>query len=197
MTSVVFDDTGLATTPGLVRVFYFHSESKEFCGWSDEYIHEGVSIPGNSTLIDPGEEVFGKVALFEKDSWVNYDDHRGDIVYSTVDGTQMVVDYVGEIRKEHTLVSPSTPYDKWNGSKWVTDVNAKRDAEVIHATNHQKFLLDEANTKTSDWKIELTLGIISDDDKTKLIEWMKYIKTVKNIDVSSAPDIDWPQPPKD
>ncbi len=95
----------------------------------------------------------------------------------------------------YTSAAPSTPYDKWNGKKWVTDTNAQHAADVA-ATNQQKqALLDNAAEVTSDWKTELALGIISDEDKANLIEWMNYIKAVKTVDTSKAPDITWPTPP--
>ncbi|WP_423767477.1 tail fiber assembly protein [Enterobacter hormaechei] len=34
--------------------------------------------------------------------------------------------------------------------------------------------------------------MISDDDKKNLIAWMEYIKRVKLVDASKAPDITWP-----
>lgn len=56
-------------------------------------------------------------------------------------------------------------------------------------------LLDEVNNITADWRTELALGIISDEDKTTLIAWMQYIKEVKAVDVATAPEINWPTPP--
>jgi hypothetical protein len=40
------------------------------------------------------------------------------------------------------------------------------------------------------------LDIISDADKSRLIEWMKYIQAVQAIDTSKASDISWPQKPE-
>lgn len=56
-------------------------------------------------------------------------------------------------------------------------------------------LLTEANTVTADWRTEFALGMLSEDDEARLKEWMLYIKAVKVIDVSGAPDIDWPVKP--
>ncbi|WP_223424491.1 tail fiber assembly protein [Escherichia coli] len=56
-------------------------------------------------------------------------------------------------------------------------------------------LLSKANTVTSDWKTELALGMISDTDKECLVEWMKYIRILKSIDTSNAPEIEWPKTP--
>lgn len=68
--------------------------------------------------------------------------------------------------------------------------------ELVEEADQQKqALLDHAAEVTSDWKTELALGIISDEDKASLISWMNYIKAVKAVDTSTAPDITWPTPP--
>ncbi|HAV8470759.1 TPA: tail fiber assembly protein, partial [Escherichia coli] len=46
------------------------------------------------------------------------------------------------------------------------------------------------------WQTELQLGIISDDDKASLINWLSYIKDIQAVDTSSAPDINWPESPE-
>lgn len=62
-------------------------------------------------------------------------------------------------------------------------------------------LLNEAKDITSDWKTELELGTISDDDKDRLTQWMAYIKAVKALDLSQVSDessfnsINWPERP--
>ncbi len=56
----VFDENGLATEPGDIRCFYYDAVTSEYTGWSDEYINIGVSMPGDSTNKDPGDEVSGK-----------------------------------------------------------------------------------------------------------------------------------------
>ncbi|EPN3521445.1 tail fiber assembly protein [Cronobacter sakazakii] len=62
-------------------------------------------------------------------------------------------------------------------------------------------LLNEANTVTADWRVELVLGSITQADKVKLIAWMNYIKQLKAIDLnlvtdeSSLNSIKWPVKP--
>lgn len=193
----VFDENGLATEAGDIRCFYYDSFTYEYTGWSDEHINVGVSMPGNSTDIDPGDEVSGQVAVFGNGGWAMHEDHRGDTVYSTTDGTASTVDYIGPVRDGYTTVAPSVPYDKWDGEKWVTDTDAQHAADVEAADQQKAALLVEAQETISFWQTELQLGIISDEDKASLIAWVQYIKTVQAIDTSKAPDITWPVPPAD
>ena len=191
----VFDDNGLASEPGEIRCFYYDAFTMEYSGWSDEYINVGVSMPGNSTVIDPGAEVTGEVAVFTDDAWKQEEDHRGKTVYLTESGEASIVDYIGPVRDGYTSAAPSTPYDKWDGKQWVTDTDEQHTADVAVADQQKQALLDNAAEVTSDWKTELALGIISDEDKASLITWINYIKEVKAVDTSTAPDITWPIPP--
>ncbi|HIB8991130.1 TPA: tail fiber assembly protein [Citrobacter braakii] len=62
---------------------------------------------------------------------------------------------------------------------------------IVSAEQKKARLIAEAMNTISLWQTELQLGIISDDDKTSLIAWMKYIQALNSIDTSTAPDIEW------
>lgn len=191
----VFDENGLAAEGGDIRCFYYDAVTSEYTGWSDEYINVGVSMPGHSTDIDPGDEVDGKIAVFTNGQWELFEDHRGDTVYSTANASASTVDYIGPIKDGYTTIAPSGPYQKWDGKKWVTDPDAQHAADVEAADQQKDALLTEAQETISFWQTELQLGIISDEDKASLISWMQYIKAVQAVDTSKAPDITWPVPP--
>lgn len=79
--------------------------------------------------------------------------------------------------------------------EWV-DVPPPTPAQYVHMADAKKVsLLNDANSITDDWRTELALGIISDEDKASLISWMQYIKVVKAVDTSTAPIIVWPKKP--
>ncbi|EKP9695998.1 tail fiber assembly protein, partial [Escherichia coli] len=152
-------------------------------------------MPGNSTDVDPGEMVAGKVFMFTGTGWRQDEDHRGETVYSTDDTSSSTIDYIGPVRKGYTTVAPSGPYQKWDGKKWVTDTDAQHVADVEAAEQKKAALLAEAQEKISLWQTELRLDIISDGDKESLIAWVQYIKAVQAVDTSTAPDITWPEIP--
>ncbi|ECI4756228.1 tail fiber assembly protein [Salmonella enterica] len=68
-------------------------------------------------------------------------------------------------------------------------------------TTRQK-LLDAANSAIADWRTELALGEISDDDKASLTKWMAYIRALKTLDLTGISDeatfnkIQWPVLPQ-
>ncbi|MEB2441418.1 tail fiber assembly protein, partial [Citrobacter braakii] len=104
----VFDDNELAVEPGDIRCFYYDAETGEYTGWSDEYINIGVSMPGNSTGIAPGEADTGKVYLFTGTGWRQEEDHRGITVYSVENKQESVVDYIGPIKEGFVAAEPSS-----------------------------------------------------------------------------------------
>lgn len=191
----IFDENGLATEPDDIRCYYYDAVTFEYMGWSDEYINLGVSMPGHSTDIEPGDEVAGKVAVFQNGGWVLNEDHRGETVYSTADASASTVDYIGPVKDGYTSVAPSGPYQKWDGKKWIADTDAQHAADVKAADKQKAALLVEAQETISFWQTGLQLGIISDEDKASLIVWMKYIKALQALDTSKAPDINWPLKP--
>ncbi|EGK6856177.1 tail fiber assembly protein, partial [Salmonella enterica subsp. enterica serovar Newport] len=91
-------------------------------------------------------------------------------------------------------------YGGWkysNGTVLAVPVDYQAKAE----TTRQK-LLDRANSTIADWRTELALGEISDDDKENLTQWMAYIRKLKTLDLSDVKDeatftaIRWPALPQ-
>ncbi|UUF23016.1 tail fiber assembly protein [Escherichia coli] len=70
------------------------------------------------------------------------------------------------------------------------------------AEEHRRWLYSRAADITSDWKAELILEIISDDDKEQLKAWLLYARALKSLDFSQVTDessynaIEWPAPPQ-
>ena len=190
-----FDKDGFAIDGGDIRVFYFDPTTGEYAGWSDEYINAGVSMPGNSTDSDPGDDVTGEVAIFDGKKWQREEDHRGETVYSITDGSAAMVDYTGEIKEGFVAVGPATQYDKWNGKKWVTDTTAQHADAVDAAELKKQELIDTAMQSIAVIQLKLQAGrTLSDADKAKLNAVLDYIDAVTATDTSAAPDIAWPIP---
>ncbi|EJI4683650.1 tail fiber assembly protein, partial [Salmonella enterica] len=160
-------------------------------------INLGVSMPGNSTDINPGDKVHGKVSVFTGTGWEQYADHRGDTVYSTVDGSSMTVDYIGDIRDGFTPLARLTPYDIWDGSGWVPDTAAQHAAEVAAAESQKQQLTAQANLymNSKQWPGKAAIGRLKGDELTQYNLWLDYLDALEAVDTSSAPDIKWPTPP--
>lgn len=193
----VFDENGLAIEAGNIRCFYYCPVTGEYTGWSDEYINVGVSMPGNSTDIDPGDEVAGEVAIFTDNGWQRQEDHRGETAWSTADGSTITVDYIGSLHDGYTSIAPSTPYDVWDGTKWVTDVEAQQADAIAEAELQRQQLISAAMQSISVIQLKLQAGrALSDAEKNKLNVTLDYIDAVTATDTATAPDINWPVSPE-
>ncbi|EDX4213724.1 tail fiber assembly protein [Salmonella enterica subsp. enterica serovar Apapa] len=198
MTQAKLNNEFIATVAGDITVFNYDGETREYLSSSVEYLPVGVGIPANSCTDTPGEskEYFAILRTADFTAWEYVADHRGETVYSTETGESVIVSLPGDYPEGTTTLAPATPYDKWNGSEWVTDTEAQHAADVEAAEQQKAALLLEAQATISLWQTELQLGIISDEDKASLIAWMNYIKAVQAVDTSKAPDITWPDKPE-
>ncbi|WP_455819680.1 tail fiber assembly protein [Pseudomonas cerasi] len=185
----------IATIPGNITVFNFHGDTREYLSSSVEYLAVGVGLPANSCTNAPldikdGFVICRKVDLSE---WEYVADHRGETVYSTISGAAVMIDIPGDYPEHTTPLKPVTPYDQWDGERWVTDAAAERTAAIQAAEKQQAALISEANGITQAWQTQLRLDIITEADKASLTAWMKYVQAVQSVDTSKAPDIAWPQ----
>ncbi|AMO48901.1 Caudovirales tail fiber assembly protein [Enterobacter sp. FY-07] len=78
--------------------------------------------------------------------------------------------------------------------EWITDAVLPVD-HMAEAESYRSYLLSNANKITADWRTDLALDIIDDVDRDKLIAWQKYIKAVKAVDITTAPEMIWPAAP--
>lgn len=198
MEQAILGKDGYALNDGEIIVHNYDGETREYISTSTEYLAVGVGIPACSCLDAPGTHKAGYAICRSVDlnSWEYVPDHRGEVVYSTETGDTKEITVPGDYPENTTTIAPLTPYDKWDGEKWVTDTEAQHASNVSAAEQQKTNLLNAANSKISLWQTELQLGIISDEDKESLISWIGYIKTVKETDTSTAPDIEWPIPPQ-
>lgn len=198
MAKATLNKNGIATKAGDMTVYNYDGETREYLTSSVEFLAVGVGIPANSCTDAPVDEKegFAICRTVSLDGWEYVADHRGETVYDTETGQPVEITSPGEYADNVTTIAPSTPYDRWNGSAWVADEEAQKNAQVVEAQHKKTSLLAEAQSTISLWQTELQLGIISDDDKASLIAWMKYIQALNAVDTSTAPDIEWPVKPE-
>lgn len=79
--------------------------------------------------------------------------------------------------------------------EWADAPQLTTEEQIALAERKRQTLLAQANEITADWRTELSLSIIDEDDKAKLTAWMMYIKAVKAVDISNAPSFSWPTKP--
>lgn len=198
MEKAILNKNGIATKAGDMTVYNYDGETREYLASSVEFLAVGVGIPANSCTDAPVYEKAGfaicRTASF--DGWDYVIDHRGETMYDTETGQPVEITVPGDYPDNVTTIKPLTPYDRWDGSEWVTDKDAQKGGQVMAAEQKKSALLAEAQSTISVWQTELLLGIISDNDKASLVKWLEYIKRVQVVDTTNAPDITWPEQPQ-
>ncbi|MCW2454606.1 UNVERIFIED_ORG: hypothetical protein M2414_002345 [Rahnella aquatilis] len=74
-------------------------------------------------------------------------------------------------------------------------VTLSKEELIVEADKQKQQILQSVNTTTQMWQTQLTLGIITNDDKEALTAWMKYAQSVNAVDTSASPNITWPSEP--
>lgn len=186
-----------------IKIYNLRADTREFIGAGDAYIPAGTGLPAHSTHIAPPNIPTGKVAVFDGSSWDIVDDYRNKIVYSKDTGQPVHIMEPGPLPSDVTTIAPDNNYMRWNGTTWVHDAEALKNAVLSKAEEQRQNFLAEANTITADWRVELMLGTISDEDRSSLTAWMHYTKELKALDLSGLEDeaglksINWPQLPNE
>lgn len=196
MTQITLNNSGLANTAGTITIYNYAAESGEYINESKEYLLRGVGLPANATDIAPPAVQKHSVAVFREGEWFIIADHRGEIVYAIEDGSEMEITETGDYPAGFTVLKPLTQFDYWDGEKWVQDNNKLHASQIESAEREKASLLKEAKEKISIWQTQLYLGIIQDEERASLLNWLNYIELLQKIDTNTAPDIEWPTPVK-
>ncbi|EKG1434102.1 TPA: tail fiber assembly protein, partial [Escherichia coli] len=176
-----------------------NGETREYISTSTEYLAVGVGIPACSCLDAPVTHKAGYAICRSADfnSWEYVSDHRGEIIYSTETGESKEITAPGDYPENTTTIAPLTPYDKWDGEKWVTDTETQHSAAVDAAEAQRQSLIDTAMASISLIQLKLQAGRkLMQAETTRLNTVLDYIDAVTATDTSTAPDVIWPELPE-
>ena len=199
MNSAILNNELIAVQAGNIIVYNYDSETKEYISASTEYLAVGVGIPAYSCLDAPGIHKAGYAICRSLDlnSWEYVPDHRGEIVYNTETGDAKEITAPGDYPENTTTIAPVTPYDKWDGEKWMTDTEAQHGAEVEAAEAQRQSLINAAMASISLIQLKLQAGRkLTQAETTRLNAVLDYIDAVTVTDTSTAPDVIWPELPE-
>ena len=194
----VFDLEGYAVQAGWAVTYTARPNREYYQAWQ-EYIAIGTTLPAMAYVDAPTLPTEDNKAIRRTEdgkAWETVDDYRGQPAYSTDTGEPRKVDYLGPITIGWTLLAPQTPYDKWDGSKWVTDKAAQHAAEVAAAEAKKSQLLSEAATVISPLQDAVDTDMATDEEKERLTAWKSYRVLLSRVDTDKAPDIEWPDKPE-
>lgn len=191
----LFDKNGNASETHTVTVSGFDHTTGEHIATYDVRILEGTGIPGYSTLTLPPVADDGHAVCWDGSKWVQVEDLRGKTVYKKSDLSAETIRSLGPLDDAYTLLAPTTPFDKWNGSEWVTDTDLQHAADVAAAEQKKTQLLAEASEEISWRKYAVNKGIATVEEVSALDLWETHRVLLMRIKTDEAPGIAWPMRP--
>ncbi|EMQ3628759.1 tail fiber assembly protein [Escherichia coli H7] len=196
---ISLDENGFATEDGYITVYNYDGVTREYIGLAVEYLPVGVGVPDNSCVDAPisKKDGFAVCRTADLTGWEYVADHRGEIIYSTETGESKEITAPGDYPENTTTIAPLTPYDEWDGEKWVTDTVAQHSAAVGAAEAQRQSLIDTAMASISLIQLKLQAGRnLTQAETARLNAALDYIDAVEATDTSTAPDVIWPELPE-
>ncbi|HIB3268024.1 tail fiber assembly protein [Citrobacter youngae] len=196
MEKAVLNKYGIATEAGNITVYNYDSKTREYLSSSVEFLAVGVGIPAHSCTDAPVEkkEGFAVCRTASLDGWEYITDHRGETVFDKQTGQPVELTALGNYPDSVTTIAPSTLYDKWNGSTWVTDTDAKNDAARDEFEQKKKALRAIAEAEIDWLQDAVDAGIATEEETARLAAWRKYRVLLMRV---GPEKLDWPTPPEE
>lgn len=196
--AAVLDQNGIAITAGDITVYNYDAENREYLSATVEYLAYGVGIPAHSCIDAPPEKRPGFAVCRDTDQniWKYVPDHRGETVYSTENGNAVQITQPGDYPPDTTVKQPATIYDVWDGETRVTDAGRQHAAELEAAGAHRQQLEEQAMASVELINLKLRAGRrLTPQETEKLNAVLDFIDVLNATDISTAPDINWPEMP--
>lgn len=188
---ITLNAQGFAETSGWI-VCYLTNPDGEYIGFIDEFIPATAGLPAGAYIDEPPTDEAGKAIIRVGDKWELVDDHRGETVYSTESGQPIEVKAPGDYPDNTTPLAPATPFDKWNGSVWVTDEVKLKAEKIAEAEFRKAQLRAQADSEIAWRQYAVDKDKATAEEAADLINWQDYRLDLMRVDTSKPV---WPTPP--
>ncbi|MCC8420860.1 tail fiber assembly protein [Photorhabdus thracensis] len=198
MSKAILDKNNIAINSGNIIVFNYNASTREYLSSTDEYISVGVGLPANSCIDAPPDTKEGYIACRSSDltNWLIVPDYRGKIAYNTQTGKPQEIIEPDELPEILTFKQPATDFDKWDGEKWVTDIEAQKASQIEQAEQQRTILRQQADEVMTLLQYATETEMASEAEKALLLAWKRYVVLLSRVDISLVSDIEWPKIPE-
>ncbi|WP_113625726.1 tail fiber assembly protein [Pectobacterium peruviense] len=190
------NESGFSIQAGWVTIYQIHPVSREYIGANYEYLPIGVGVPAGS-YIDAPELPLADLALrrsVDGKQWEHVSDYRGQTVYNTENRHPQKITDIGGLQGNQTLLVPTSEFDKWEDGKWVTDLEAQRQALITNKKLELNTKLSQASERIQVLSDAVELNLATEEEKNELKAWKTYRLQLSRVDISSPENI-WPDTP--
>lgn len=157
----------------------------------------GVQIPVNGIEIKEALPVkTGYVWLYKNGEITQVKDNRGTY-YLKETGEAFEFNEYGDVPDMLTKKAPYSPYDKWDGKKWVKDEDAEKQALKLQAVAQRDNYLAIASEKIAPLQDAVDIDEATDEEINLLRNWKKYRVLLNRIEKQEEFPliIIWPEMP--
>lgn len=92
-------------------------------------------------------------------------------------------------------VAPTPDDYRWGNGQWVH--LAKHETMRARAAAQKKaYLMQQAHNAIAPLEDAIDLDMATEAEKLVLLAWKKYRVLLNRVDISTAPDVEWPVPPE-
>ncbi|WP_416776565.1 tail fiber assembly protein [Xenorhabdus budapestensis] len=192
------DKNNIATTSGKVIIFNYDAITREYLNSNIEFLAVGVGIPAHSCVDEPLRNKPGFVVCRNEKltDWEYLSNYRGKTAYHIKTRQEFNITEIGELPDILTFEKPNTEFDNWNGTKWVTDKIALKENQIFEAEKQRIILRKKANDAILPLQYAIDTELATNEEKSSLTKWKKYLVLLSRVDLSVAPEIEWPEQPK-
>ncbi len=196
---VVWGENGFASKSGWAFAHCINQTTTEFSHSQDVWVVVGTGVQAGAFLDPPPQHEDGKAIVRQNGAWELVDDLRGATAYNKQTKQDEVINSLGPLPSDLTLIAPTSRFDVWDedGGCWVKDDKAEQDWLTQQATYRRTSLLGEASNEIAALIDALDPEIISDPDdnnQVRLISWKVYRANLSSVDCASHP-VQWPEKP--
>lgn len=192
---VAFDEQGFALQSGEI-ICHCCYPSGAYIGPQSVYVSIHTGLPAHAYLDAPPQHEPGvwPSRINRNAPWTLQPDHRGKLAYNIQSKVEREVTELGPLPEQETLLKPASSYDKWDGSQWISDIDAEAAATLATATTQRNVLLTDANQKIAVLGDAIELGMATDAEQAAYTAWRRYRVELTRLDLAASP-INWPQQP--
>ncbi|WP_426576606.1 tail fiber assembly protein [Xenorhabdus stockiae] len=146
---------------------------------------------------EDNQDWYACISKFNNDTYKIKYDSNGIIVAISKDASTICPEN-GSIVEVELLPDNIDTLGNWQYSNGSIKLRSYTQDELIaHAYEHKKKLLNKANAVIMPLEDAVELDISTVQEITELTKWKRYRVLLNRIDCSTAPDIVWPEQPKE
>ncbi|MEQ9865495.1 tail fiber assembly protein [Pectobacterium aroidearum] len=185
--SAKINESGFSIQAGWITIYQVHPVTREYIGANYEYLPIGVGVPAGSYIDVPELPLVGLALRRSVDGkqWEHVSDYRDQTVYNTETRQPQKITDIGALQDNQTLLVPTSEFDKWEDGKWVTDLEAQRQALIENKKVELNTKLSQASERIQVLSDAVELNLATEEEKNELKVWKTYRLQLSRVDVNS------------